>query len=278
MAAKTCLQCGVEIKLGTLCPAHAAALAQCADITAEQVRPAPVDAPRGCLVDQWGRAHLIDASVSLGRSPEQAAFAILHPSVSALHAHVEVAADRGRVHDRGSLNGTFVNGERVRSGVLFDGDVLKVGDVCFLFSTTLLATEANPGGTGSTLPSKASDIALQVVLTHGRGELELVQRIAGGIARIGEESLELARLEFSLLQALVERKQLFGDPELCFVSSSELADVLDFKSRDADSDNVRELVRRVRRKLKAAGVQDLIESRQGVGYRVAWDIKPPASR
>jgi DNA-binding response OmpR family regulator len=31
---------------------------------------------------------------------------------------------------------------------------------------------------------------------------------------------------------------------------------------------VRELVRRVRRKLQNAGVDDLIESKHGVGYRV----------
>jgi hypothetical protein len=49
----------------------------------------------------------------------------------------------------------------------------------------------------------------------------------------------------------------------------ELAGSLEFKGTGpADSDNVRELVRRVRRKLSTAGLDDLIGSRQGIGYRL----------
>lgn len=261
------------MRLGALCPPHASELARCDDITAEQVIAAPVDAPAAWLVDQWGHLHGIPASATIGRSPAECAFAVLHHSVSALHAQLDIEGDRARLQDRGSLNGTTVNGERVRTTPLFHGDLLQFGDVRFYFSTSPgPADTASTGGTGRTVPSRSRDLALAVTLAGTGGQLELMQRVAGGIARFGGDSLELARLEFGLLQLLIERKLDRRDPELCFVSSAELSDKLDFKSRDADSDNVRELVRRVRRKLEAAGVDGLIESRQGVGYRIAWDI------
>ena len=125
---------------------------------------------------------------------------------------------------------------------------------------------------------RKDDIAFSATLrdTTLALELELQQRAAGGIARTGDaSSLEFARLEFALLVALAQRKLSARDPELAFVSSSELAEMLEFKSREADSENVRELVRRVRRKLKSEGIENLIESRQGVGYRLAWEVEPP---
>jgi DNA-binding response OmpR family regulator len=111
-------------------------------------------------------------------------------------------------------------------------------------------------------------------LSDGAGRrVALVQRPAGGIVRVGDDTaLELARLEFALLRILAERRLAQPDPELAFVSSPGLAELLDFRSHDADGENVRELVRRVRRKLKAEGL-DLIESRQGVGYRLAWSVE-----
>ena len=262
--------------MGTLCSAHLRELAQCADITAEQIVSAAVADPVAWLIDQWGCTHPLAVLTLIGRSIDECGLAILHHSVSALHAQLNVEGDRARVVDRGSLNGTQVNGERDRSMAVFDGDLLRLGDVSFYLSMAAPHIQRS-GGTGRTVPSRQRDLALAVVLQGHGGELELVQRLAGGIARIGDQSLELARLEFALLQALIERKQKFPDPELCFVSSAELSKMLDFKSRDADSDNVRELVRRVRRKLEASGVAGLIKSRQGVGYRVAWHIKDTSS-
>jgi hypothetical protein len=268
-----CLHCGVETPLGNLCGEHARTVAICTDITAEQIASPTVDSAPGWLIDQWGATHPLSANTLIGRDPAQCSVSILHHSVSALHAQIDFEGDRGRVQDRGSLNGTFVNGERIRSGSLFDGDLLRVGDVCFYASTTAGPSARAGGGTGRTVPTRGSDIATAVVLTGTSGDLELVQRIAGGVGRLGDTSFELARLEFGLLQALIDRKRLHPDPELCFVSSAELSATLEFQSRDADSDNVRELVRRVRRKLAAAGADGLIESRQGVGYRLSWDVR-----
>lgn len=63
---------------------------------------------------------------TIGRG-EQCSVSIPDPHMSRLHAEVLVVADVATVRDVGSSNGTFVNGRRVQSHVLKDGDVISVG-------------------------------------------------------------------------------------------------------------------------------------------------------
>jgi DNA-binding response OmpR family regulator len=91
------------------------------------------------------------------------------------------------------------------------------------------------------------------------------------VLRIADTSIELAAMEFGLLQLLVERRRSVTDPELAYVAWHEIADALSFRSVQADSENVRELVHRVRRKLASVQADDLIESKRGVGYRLSGD-------
>jgi hypothetical protein len=279
-----CLQCGTEIRLGGLCGPHAEAISTCADVTAEQVVGKNLAEPSACLIDQWGNTHPLTERSLIGRLQSECAVTILHHSISAIHAQIESGGKVGdrpaagvswRVVDRGSLNGTFVEDEAVRNSTLHDGDRVRFGSVSFYFSSHRLpATRHNPGA-GYTVPTKQRDVAFQAKVTSDSGaEIALAQRAAGGIVRIAEDTaLEFARLEFALLKILAERRLQSTDPELSFVSSQELSDLLEFKSAEADAENVRELVRRVRRKLKAEGIDDLIESRQGVGYRLAWSVR-----
>jgi hypothetical protein len=280
-----CLQCGTEIRLGGLCGPHAEAIATCADLTAEQIVGKTLAEASACLIDQWGNTHQLTERSLVGRLQNECAVTVLHHSISAIHAQIEQSGAQGkpgersgatwRVVDRGSLNGTYVEDEAVRSAPLHDGDRVRFGSVTFYFSAHRLpATRQNPGA-GYTVPTKQKDIAFQAkVKSESGAEIALAQRAAGGIVRIADDTaLEFARLEFALLKILAERRLETTDPELSFVSSQELSDLLEFKSAEADAENVRELVRRVRRKLKAEGIDDLIESRQGVGYRLSWSVK-----
>ena len=54
-------------------------------------------------------------------------------TVSRQHVEVERSGDRYRVKDTGSLNGTYLNGGRIESGWLDDGDVLQVGRFKLVF-------------------------------------------------------------------------------------------------------------------------------------------------
>lgn len=280
-----CLQCGTEIRLGGLCGPHAEAIATCADLTAEQIVGKTLAEATACLIDQWGNTHQLTERSLVGRLQNECAVTVLHHSISAIHAQIEQSGALGkpgerssatwRVVDRGSLNGTYVEDEAVRSAPLHDGDRVRFGSVTFYFSSHRLPATRQSPGAGYTVPTKQKDIAFQAKVKSESGtEISLAQRAAGGIVRIADDTaLEFARLEFALLKILAERRIEQTDPELAFVSSQELSDLLEFKSAEADAENVRELVRRVRRKLKAEGIDDLIESRQGVGYRLSWSVK-----
>jgi len=63
------------------------------------------------------------------------------------------------------------------------------------------------------------------------------------------------------------------DVEQSYVAWHEISDVIGFESVLADSDNVRELVRRLRRKLATLHSDDLIQSRRTWGYRMAGDVR-----
>jgi DNA-binding response OmpR family regulator len=82
------------------------------------------------------RIALSQELTTLGRS-DTCVVVILAPTVSRLHAHIELQHDRYVIFDAGSANGTFVNGERIAtSRRLTTGDEIKLGtaDVTLLFS------------------------------------------------------------------------------------------------------------------------------------------------
>lgn len=54
-------------------------------------------------------------------------------SVSSHHADIFLAAGRYHLHDPGSTNGTYVNGEQVTDAILRNGDELRFGSVEGLF-------------------------------------------------------------------------------------------------------------------------------------------------
>lgn len=73
------------------------------------------------------------------------------PTVSRRHALVVRQADGVRVLDDRSLNGVFVNGERVEWSVLSDGDEIVVGRYRIYF------VEAEPAGAAASSASASAD-------------------------------------------------------------------------------------------------------------------------
>lgn len=63
---------------------------------------------------------------TVGRSPG-AEFIVEAALVSRLHCQLTATADSLHIKDLGSTNGTFVNGKRVMSAELKDGDKVAVG-------------------------------------------------------------------------------------------------------------------------------------------------------
>jgi FHA domain-containing protein/zinc ribbon protein len=69
---------------------------------------------------------LSESPTAIGRSPECGIF-LDDVTVSRKHAVLTQDGDRWRLDDQGSLNGTYVNRERVDSAVLSDGDEIQIG-------------------------------------------------------------------------------------------------------------------------------------------------------
>ena len=75
---------------------------------------------------------ITEALTTIGRHPESTIFL---DDVTVSRRHAEIVAEGGRfiVRDPGSLNGTYLNGSRIESAELAEGDSLQVGRYKLLF-------------------------------------------------------------------------------------------------------------------------------------------------
>lgn len=71
-------------------------------------------------------------SLSIGRSPDSNIF-LDDVTVSRKHASVTFADGQWSIDDAGSLNGTYVNKNRVANTKLSDGDEVQIGKYRFVF-------------------------------------------------------------------------------------------------------------------------------------------------
>lgn len=142
-SARFCAQCGTRLPE----PSDATATIQIADPNVETserllspVEAAAVDAlPAGhaMLVVQRGPGSgsrfLLDKDiVSAGRHPDSDIF-LDDVTVSRRHAEFTRAGDTFEVADSGSLNGTYVNRDRIDHVALRDGDEVQIGKFRLVF-------------------------------------------------------------------------------------------------------------------------------------------------
>jgi hypothetical protein len=113
-------------------PTHAGHAAPGAEVQATAADPAlsPVEAAPAAAqpsLDIDGRVYRLTAPVTvLGRSSE-ADIALDDPGISRRHAQIQLDAGHAVLNDLDSTNGTFVDGERVRSAPLTDGSQITMG-------------------------------------------------------------------------------------------------------------------------------------------------------
>lgn len=79
-----------------------------------------------------GAVYTVEGTARIGRSDESD-IVLNDPSVSRVHATIEIAAGRATLRDLDSTNGTFLNGRRIRAEALRDGDELKLGNTRLRF-------------------------------------------------------------------------------------------------------------------------------------------------
>jgi DNA-binding NtrC family response regulator len=79
------------------------------------------------------RQYVLGRITLIGRSPES------HVQVEdglASREHAVLVKDPWSLGDRGSANGTFVNGERIENRPLFGGEIIRIGGTIFRFLTS----------------------------------------------------------------------------------------------------------------------------------------------
>ena len=79
-----------------------------------------------------GATYALDGTSRIGRSDESD-IVLNDPSVSRTHAVVEMSGGGAILRDLDSTNGTFLNGRRIRTEPLRDGDEVKFGNTRLRF-------------------------------------------------------------------------------------------------------------------------------------------------
>jgi pSer/pThr/pTyr-binding forkhead associated (FHA) protein len=88
------------------------------------------------------------AAVTIGRHPESDVF-LDDITVSRRHAEVRYQEGGFWAHDVGSLNGTYLNRQRIDNASLSSGDEVQVGKFRLLFLAPVTTTLSGPGAGGA---------------------------------------------------------------------------------------------------------------------------------
>lgn len=152
-----------------------------ADNVEEALGPARASSLRPRLVILGGTPVDLEVGTTftLGRGPENT-FVIPSSRISRRHAEIRWKGDRPILVDRGSVNGTFVNGKAVSEQELRSGDEIELGP--FLFCTFKIERGA----------SSSSEDVLETTQKIGGGQL-LAGRIGPDVIAELLQSIELNR-------------------------------------------------------------------------------------
>jgi len=288
---------------GWLCEECAAAIHGVTRLLPEQIvtEIEPADA---VLIDRWGRVHPLANRTLVGRELEANGVALMEASVSRRHAEILRKADGSWwVVDLVSSNGTTVDDAPVVGPRrLASRNALFIGEIGSFFITPppgplpvpprLPGTHRPPNAVP---PSTMEDIARVYDDEDESDEsregtfsgLRLVDLTfaspsggGGGVVELAGRAAQLTEIQFQLVRLLGER--MFADEARDervrgFVRSTELVATLPWDTARPEDNHIKQLVRRVRRALVRAQIGDLIESRQGFGYRlrVRLEKAPP---
>lgn len=288
-----CVACGAPRARGVLCVACAHGLVV-DDVCAEQIGSRERSPERGhenaWLVDGFGVPHTVSVptmapaqlrTVPLGRSKKSDVW-VFERTVSHTHAMLEHRAlsNAWFVVDTGSDNGVYVGDDRVpRRFPLERGDRVFLGRrVGFVFvpldDVDIDAARADlewlraHSFDGDTVGDSTGEVSAKikvVAVTEG-----------GAVCVIGRDKVALSELEYELVATLHRRyvDDVGKDASARgFVPAAQLLEALSWQSEAPTHSNLRGLVKKLRKKLADRDPPvDVIESQQGLGYRLARAI------
>lgn len=287
----SCPICAQPAQTLLLCDLCAAAAQKLPDLVPEQITMSNQGGINSCLVDAWGRVFRLAEKTEIGREPAGYGITIHQGSVSRKHARLEFEASgtegAGTVylHDLGSTNGSVVANRSVRDSMeLVTGDLVFIGSVGFYYLTPVPPLPMNKLEVGTAnLDSEfkregdeEDDDFVETTNVHEPEHLKLRAIEAtgggGGYVCIGDQEVQVSMVQLELLQLLVKRMLSDRARPVAvrgYVHSSEILAVISWDTAHPSDNHVKQLVRRLRRSLARSGRDDLIESQQGLGYRLS---------
>lgn len=82
---------------------------------------------------QAGRDFRLGRTTTIGRSTVDCDVILQDAKLSERHARIQREGSEFIIYDLASLNGTFVNGQRIQKQILSDDDQIKVGETVLVF-------------------------------------------------------------------------------------------------------------------------------------------------
>jgi pSer/pThr/pTyr-binding forkhead associated (FHA) protein len=159
--------------------------------------------------------------VSIGRSPDNA-MVIDNPAVSHYHARVFNEEGRMMLEDFGSMNGTFVNGQRVKMVMLRPGDTVTVGKHTILVSES---RDMDGFATANTPPKPAAPKINETVMLDTKERREFLQKVAsvGESAQVAPSRVKVGTL--IVRKGRTNQKEYALSDKLTVIGKSSLATV-----------------------------------------------------
>lgn len=167
-----------------------------------------------------GEVPVGSKEVSIGRSPDNA-MVIDNPAVSHYHARVFNEEGRMMLEDFGSMNGTFVNGQRVKMVMLKPGDAVTVGK-----HTIVVSDSRDLDGFASIPANKPTAPKInETVMLDTRERREFLQKVAavGESAQVAPARVKVATLV--VRKGKTDRREYPLSDKLTVVGKSAMATV-----------------------------------------------------
>jgi len=160
--------------------------------------------------------------VSIGRSPDNG-IVIDNPAVSHYHARVFNEEGRMMLEDFGSMNGTFVNGQRVKMVTLQSGDSVAIGKHTIVFSDS---RETEGAATVAVAEQKAAAPKInETVMLDTKERREFLQKVAavGESAQVAPKRMKIATL--IVLKGKTDQPEYTLSDKLTVIGKSSMATV-----------------------------------------------------
>jgi len=167
---------------------------------------------------------VLKGPITIGRAPDNS-IAIDNVSVSTHHARVEVQEGRLILSDPGSLNGTFVNGQRVVSVTLKDGDVISIGKHSIYVDEMDRMELAHVGVAQSVKERAAVPAMAETFVLDTRQRRQMIQELAaaGERSQLAPKRVQVATL--SRVEGNLDQEEYTLTSKLSVIGKSAMATI-----------------------------------------------------